>query len=61
MAMDMEVMMATVLEAMLELNDDEAALLDSLVNPPVLTRRGIQAGYIKPRQDFLAALKVAMP
>jgi len=56
-----EVMMATVLEALLELNDDEAALLDSLVNPPVLTRRGIQAGHIKPRQEFLAALKAALP
>lgn len=56
-----EVMMATVLEALLELNEDEAALLDDLVNPPVLTRRGIQAGHIRPRQDFLAALKVALP
>ncbi len=56
-----EVMMATVLEALLELNEDEAALLDSLVNPPILTRRGIQAGHIRPRQDFLAALKAALP
>jgi len=56
-----EVMMATVLEAMLELNDDEAALMDGLVNPPVLTRRGIQAGHIKPRQEFLDALKAALP
>lgn len=56
-----EVMMATVLEAMLQLNDDEAALLDGLVNPPVLTRRGIQAGHIKPRQEFLQALKSALP
>ena len=55
-----EVMMATVLEAMLELNDDEAALMDGLVNPPVLTRRGIQAGHIKPRQEFLDALKAAL-
>jgi L-asparaginase II len=55
-----EVMMATVLEALLELNDDEASLLDSLVNPPVLTRRGIQAGHIKPRQEFLATLKAAL-
>ncbi|MHA7772083.1 asparaginase [Roseibium sp. M-1] len=56
-----EVMMATVLEAMLELNEDEAALMDSLVNPPVLTRRGIQAGHIKPRQEFLDTLKAALP
>ncbi|GAB4512621.1 MAG: asparaginase [Roseibium sp.] len=56
-----EVMMATVLEALLELNDDEASLLDGLVNPPVLTRRGIQAGHIKPRQEFLSALKAALP
>lgn len=54
-----EVMMATVLDCLLDLNDDEAALLESLVNPPVLTRRGIQAGHIKPTQDFLAALKAA--
>ncbi len=52
-----EVMMATVLETMLELNDDEAALLDGLVNPPVLTRRGAQAGHIRPREDFLKTLK----
>jgi len=55
-----EVMMATVLEAMLELNDDEASLLDGLVNPPVLTRRGSQAGHIRPKQDFLSALKAAL-
>jgi L-asparaginase II len=55
-----EVMMATVLEAMLELNDDEAKLLDALVNPPVLTRRGTTAGYIKPKDDFLSALKAAL-
>jgi len=56
-----EVMMATVLEALLELNDDEAALLDNLVNPPILNRRGFQAGNIKPRQEFLAALKAELP
>jgi len=56
-----EVMMATVLEALLELNEDEAGLLDGLINPPILTRRGIQAGHIRPRQDFLAALKAALP
>ncbi|ERP94126.1 asparaginase [Labrenzia sp. C1B10] len=56
-----EVMMATVLEAMLELNDDEAALLDGLVNPPILTRVGIQAGHIKPREEFLTELKAALP
>ncbi len=54
-------MMATVLEAMLELNDDEAALLDGLVNPPILTRVGIQAGHIKPREEFLTELKAALP
>ncbi|WP_434056175.1 MAG: asparaginase [Roseibium sp.] len=56
-----EVMMATVLEALLDLNEDEAVLLDGLVNPPVLTRRGAQAGHIKPRTDFLEALKAALP
>lgn len=55
-----EVMMATVLEAMLELNDDEAKLLDRLVNPPVLTRRGTTAGFIRPREEFLSALKAAL-
>ncbi|MCX2722193.1 asparaginase [Roseibium salinum] len=55
-----EVMMATVLEAMLELNDDETVLLDRLVNPPILTRRGAQAGQIRPTGDFLAALKTAL-
>ncbi|MEM5582211.1 MULTISPECIES: asparaginase [unclassified Roseibium] len=56
-----EVMMATVLESLLDLNDDEATLLDSLVNPPLLTRRGIQAGHIKPTRDFLSALKSELP
>lgn len=56
-----EVMMATVLEAMLELNDDEAKLLDILVNPPVLTRRGAEAGQIRPNAAFLDALKAAIP
>jgi len=52
-----EVMMATVLEVMLELNEAEAKLLDSLVNPPVLTRRGVEAGHIRPREEFLQLLK----
>lgn len=56
-----EVMMATVLEALLDLNNEEAALLDSLANPPLLTRRGIQSGHIKPRAEFLGALKAALP
>lgn len=52
-----EVMMATVLEVMLDLDDEETRLIDRLVNPPVLTRRGAEAGFIKPRDAFLAALK----
>ena len=56
-----EVMMATVLEVMLELNEDEAALLDALVNPPVLTRLGVQAGQVRPREEFLSLLKAALP
>ena len=52
-----EVMMATVLEVLLDLDEDEAALLDSLVNPPVLTRRGTQAGHVRPREEFLSALR----
>lgn len=54
-----EVMMATILEALLDLNEDEAELLDSLINPPVLTRRGFQAGKIRPTDAFLSALKTA--
>lgn len=56
-----EVTMATVLEAVLDLNEDEAELLDKLVNPPVLTRRGTQAGHIRPREEFLSALKTSLP
>ncbi|MCV0429208.1 MAG: asparaginase [Roseibium sp.] len=56
-----EVMMATVLEVMLELNEDEAVLLDGLVNPPILTRLGAQAGQIRPREEFLSLLKSALP
>ncbi|MEP1571811.1 asparaginase [Roseibium album] len=55
-----EVMMATVLEIALELNEDEAVLMDNLVNPPVLTRRGVQAGHIRPGEEFLSALKIAL-
>ncbi|WP_299480926.1 asparaginase [uncultured Roseibium sp.] len=55
-----EVMMGAILEALLDLNEDEAVLLDSLVNPPILTRRGIQAGHIKPNEEFLSALKQAL-
>lgn len=55
-----EVMMATVLEAILALGEEEAVLLDGLVNPPVLTRRGVQAGHIKPMPEFLSALKAAL-
>ncbi|TYC52279.1 asparaginase [Rhodobacterales bacterium] len=55
-----EVMMATVLETLLDLGEEEAVLLDSLVNPPVLTRRGVQAGHIKPRKELLSALKAAV-
>lgn len=56
-----EVIMATILEAVLELNEEEAALLDSLVNPPILTRRGVQAGHMKPTDELLSALKTALP
>ncbi|WP_420411481.1 asparaginase [Roseibium sp.] len=56
-----EVMMATVLEAMLDLDEEEAKLLDTLVNPSVLTRRGTEAGHIRPRAEFLNSLKTALP
>ncbi|MEP3045877.1 MAG: asparaginase [Roseibium sp.] len=54
-----EVMMATVLQAALELNDDQAKLLDDLVNPPILTRRGAQVGVVKPRDEFMSVLNAA--
>ncbi|MTI42622.1 asparaginase [Roseibium hamelinense] len=55
-----EVMMATVLERMLELNEDEAKAIDRQVNPPVKTRRGAIVGDIRPTADFLTALKTAL-
>lgn len=55
-----EVMMAAVLEQMLDLDEDEARVLDAKVNPPVLTRRGAKAGEIRPSKDFLDALKAEL-
>ena len=55
-----EAMMATVLQTVLDLDDEEAKLLDGLVNLPVLTRRGVQAGEVKPHEDFLKVLKSAV-
>ncbi len=52
-----EVMMATVLETLLDLDEDEAKVLDRFVNPPVLSRRDTAAGEIRPNSDFLASLK----
>lgn len=56
-----EVMMATVLEAMLDLDDDEAGLLADLVTPPVVTRLKAEAGQIRPSAGFVDALKAALP
>lgn len=55
-----EVMMAAVLEVMLDLDDDEAQALDKLANPPVLTRRETVAGEIRPGAGFLSMLKSAL-
>lgn len=55
-----EVMMAAVLEVMLNLDDDEAKALDKLANPPVLTRRETVAGEIRPSVGFLSMLKSAL-
>ncbi|MEP4771000.1 MAG: asparaginase [Roseibium sp.] len=55
-----EVMMATVLDTMLDLNEDESSLLDGLVNPPILTRRETQVGVVKPGDEFLSELKSAL-
>ncbi|WP_417669390.1 asparaginase [Roseibium sp.] len=52
-----ECMLATVLEVVLETNEDEAKVLDHFVNPPVETRLGVKAGDIRPATGFLDALK----
>ncbi|MTH97985.1 asparaginase [Roseibium sp. RKSG952] len=55
-----QVMMATVLEMMLDLNDAEAKMLDSVVNPVVKTRLGVAVGEIRPHAELLAALKSSL-
>lgn len=55
-----EAMMAVVLEQLLDLNEDEAKVLDRFANPPVLTRREVQAGEVRPTTDFLSSLKAAL-
>ena len=52
-----EVMMASVLEGLMDLDDEEAAVLDRLVNPPILDRKGAEVGEIRPSREFLAELK----
>jgi L-asparaginase II len=54
-----EVMMAAVLEAFLDLNDDEARLLADLRQPVLKNRRDAQVGLIRPSQDFLTDLRRA--
>ncbi|WP_417684794.1 asparaginase [Roseibium sp.] len=55
-----ECMMASVLEVMLETDDEQAKVLDDFVNPPVKTRVGFEAGEIRPSTEFLDALKAAL-
>lgn len=54
-----EVMMAAVLEAFLDLNDDEARLLADLRQPVLKSRRDADVGLIRPSQDFLTDLRRA--
>ena len=54
-----EVMMAAVLEAFLDLNDDEARLLADLRQPVLKSRREAEVGLIRPSQDFLTDLRRA--
>ncbi|WP_430512982.1 asparaginase [Pannonibacter phragmitetus] len=54
-----EVMMAAVLEAFLDLNDDEARLLADLRQPVLKSRRDAEVGLIRPSQDFLTDLRRA--
>lgn len=52
-----EVMMATVLEALLDLNEDEAKALDRWVNPVLKNRREFEVGEVRPTRDFISLLK----
>lgn len=54
-----EVMMASILEAFLDLNDDEKALLEDLTQPAIKTRLDVKAGVIRPTSDLLTDLKRA--
>lgn len=54
-----EVMMAAVLEAFLDLNDDEARLLADLRQPVLKSRRDADVGQIRPSPDFLTDLRRA--
>ncbi|MEJ8473865.1 asparaginase [Roseibium algae] len=55
-----ECMMAAVLEVLLDLNEDEAKVLNTYVNPPVLTRIDFKAGDIRPSEEFLTDLKAEL-
>lgn len=54
-----EVMMATVLQGLLDLNDEEAKVLHKDVRPDILTRLDVVAGQVRPTEDFLAKVKQA--
>jgi len=52
-----EVMMATILEALLDLDDEEAAVLDRKVNPVLKNRREFEVGELRPTEEFISLLK----
>lgn len=54
-----EVMMATVLQGLLDLNDDEAKVLEKDVRTDILTRRGVVAGQVRPTADFVEKVRQA--
>ncbi len=56
-----ESMMGAILEVLLETDEEEAKVLDAYVNPPVTTRKGFEAGEVRPAAGFLDLLKAELP
>ncbi|ADZ71417.1 asparaginase [Polymorphum gilvum] len=54
-----EVTMAAVLEALLDLDDDERTALDALARPELTNRRGLRVGAIRPSAELLSLLRQA--
>jgi len=51
-----EVMMATVLQGVLDVNDEEDKVLVKAVRPDIVTRRGAVAGVVRPTEGFINQL-----